>query len=186
MGNDLPLLLEPAELAGLLGRRDDLLLVHPDHPDESSYQAALPIRRVLVPLDGSDMAEAAIDSAIGTFGPEAELTLIRVVQTPFHSASSYLPDTIRENEGADRALAQAKAELADTWGKFDGTTASIEVEVIESDHVGKAILDYSEKHDFDAIAIATHGRGGVRRLAMGSVADKVIRSARRPVLILRP
>jgi len=58
--------------------------------------------------------------------------------------------------------------------------------VIQSDHVGKAIVEYSEAHDFDAIAIATHGRGGVRRLALGSVADKVVRSARRPVLILRP
>ena len=163
-----------------------LLLVHPQHADEPSYQAAIPMRRVLVPLDGSEMSEWAVDSAIGTFGPEAEITLIRVVQSPFHSASSYLPDTIRENKGADRAAAQAKAELDDAWGKYDGTAASIEVEVIQSDHVGKAILKYSEKHDFDAIAIATHARGGVQRLALGSVADKVIRSAKRPVLILRP
>jgi nucleotide-binding universal stress UspA family protein len=163
-----------------------LMLVHPQHPDEPSYQASVALRRVLVPLDGSELAESAVDSAIGTFGPDTEMTLIRVVQNPFHTASSYLPDTIRENEAADRAAAQAETELAATWGRFDGTTASIQRDVIRSDHVGKAIVEYSETHDFDAIAIATHGRGGVRRLALGSVADKVVRSARRPVLILRP
>lgn len=163
-----------------------LLLVHPQHPDEPSYQAALPMRRVLVPLDGSEMAESAVDSTIGIFGADTEITLVRVVHTPFHSASSYLPDTIRENQGADRAAAQAKDELAATKGKFDGTTASIQTALIESDHVGRAIVEHCEANDFDAIAIATHGAGGVRRLALGSVADKVIRSARRPVLILRP
>lgn len=162
-----------------------LLLVHPHHADEPSYQAAAPIRKVLVPLDGSERAELAVDTAIGTFGPETEITLIRVVHTPFPSPSGYLPDTIRENQPAGRALAQAKADLADTWGKFDGTTASVELDVIESAHVAKAIVEYAEAHDFDAIAIATRGESGVRRLALGSVADKVIRSSKRPVLVLR-
>ncbi len=163
-----------------------LMLVHPQHPDEPSYQAALPVRRVLVPLDGSEMAESAVDSAIGIFGPETEITLIRVVQSPEHSVSSYLPDTIRENAEAEDVSARAEHQLAITQGKFEDSTESVETRLIESDHVGKAIAEYAEAHDFDAIAIATHGRSGVRRLALGSVADKVVRSARRPVLVLRP
>lgn len=163
-----------------------LMLVHSQHPDEPSYQAALPLRRVLVPVDGSEIAEAAIDGAVGTFGPETEITLIRVVEGPEHFGSSYLPDTLRDSDNAERAADQAESELAETRGKFEGKAASMEAVLIESDHVGKAIADYCEEHDFDAIAIASHGRSGFRRLALGSVADKVVRSARRPVLVLRP
>lgn len=163
-----------------------VMLVHPQHPDEPSYQASLPLRKILVPVDGSEMAEAAVRTAIATFGSETEITVIRVVHEPSHMASAYLPDTIRENKDAEEAAARAEAELVATVAKFEGTNASVEGELIRSNHIGRAIAEYSETHDFDAIAIASHGRGGARRLALGSVADKVVRSARRPVLVLRP
>jgi nucleotide-binding universal stress UspA family protein len=163
-----------------------LMLVHPQYPDEPSYQAALPIRRLLVPSDGSEMAESAVDGAIGIFGPETQITLIRVVEGPTHSASSYVPHMVRRQADAESASVRAEAQLAAMCEKFEDAAGSVETDVIESDHVGKAIAEYAETHNFDAIAIATHGRGGVSRLALGSVADKVVRSARRPVLIIRP
>lgn len=168
------------------GSRLPLLLVHPQDPDEPSYQADLPLRKILVPLDGSSLAETAVDGAISVLGQDLELTLIRVVQGPFHFASPYMPDTIRATDESARARAQAEEELAEAGRKYEGVTRSVKLEVIASDHVGRAIVKHSETNDFDAIAIATHGQGGGGRFAMGSVADKVIRSARIPVLTLRP
>ena len=168
------------------GSRLPLLLVHPQDPEKPSYQADRPLCRILVPLDGSNLAEAAAEGAIGVLGQDLDLTLIRVVQNPFHFASPYTPDTIRANEESARAKAQAEEELAEVGRKYKGMARSVKVEVIVSDHVGRAIVEHSETNDFDAIAIATHGQGGIGRFAMGSVADKVIRSARIPVLTLRP
>ncbi|MBI4545817.1 MAG: universal stress protein, partial [Gemmatimonadetes bacterium] len=48
------------------------------------------------------------------------------------------------------------------------------------------ILDFAERNAVDLIAMATHGRGGVSRIMLGSVADKVLRGARAPVLLYRP
>lgn len=165
------------------GSKLPLLLVHPQHPDEPSYQADLKLRKILVPLDGSSLAETAIDGAISILGQDLDLTLVRVVQSPFHFASPYMPDTIQTND--ESGPAQAEKDLAEVGRKYEGVTRSVKLEVIASDHVGRAIVEHSEKNDFDAIAIATHGQGGVGRFAMGSVADKVIRSARIPVLTLR-
>ncbi len=167
------------------GSRLPLLLVHPRDPDAPSYQADLPLRRILVPLDGSSRAEAAVDGAISIFGQDLDLTLARVVQ-PLHSTFPYVPDPTLAEEEAARASTQAEQELAEVARKYQASARSVNLEVIESDYVGGAIVEHSEKNDFDAIAIATHGRGGVGRFALGSVADKVIRSTKLPVLTLRP
>lgn len=168
------------------GSRLPLLLVHPRDPDDPSYQADLPLRKILVPLDGSELAESAVDGAIRVFGQELDLTLVRVVQSPFHFASPYMPDTIKANEEVTQARARAEEYLAEASGRYEEVAKSISTDVILSDHIGRAITDYAEENDFGGIAIATHGEGGVRRFALGSVADKVIRSAEVPVLTLRP
>jgi nucleotide-binding universal stress UspA family protein len=49
-----------------------------------------------------------------------------------------------------------------------------------------AVLEYAQRESIDLIAMATHGRGGVRRMLLGSVADKVLRGAMTPMLLLRP
>ncbi|NNF27011.1 MAG: universal stress protein [Gemmatimonadetes bacterium] len=168
------------------GSRLPLLLVHPQDPDEPSYQADLPLRKILVPLDGSSLAESAVDGAISILGQDLDLTLLRVVQSPIPSLYPYVPDATRIEEESARAKAQAEEHLAEVSQKYQGVARSVGLEVIDSDHVGRAIVELAEASDFDAIAIATHGRGGVGRFALGSVADKVIRSTRLPVLTLRP
>jgi nucleotide-binding universal stress UspA family protein len=52
-------------------------------------------------------------------------------------------------------------------------------------HVAEGILEVAEERDVDVIVMASHGRGGLRRLVLGSVTDKVLRGANRPVLIIR-
>ena len=164
-----------------------LLLVHPRDSDEPSYQADLPLRKILVPLDGSNLAEAAVDGAIGVLGRDLDLTLIRIVQSPVPSIYPYVPDSTRvQEEALARATDQAREQLAEVAAKYQTLASSVSLEVMHSDHVGRTIVEHAAANDFDAIAIATHGRGGVGRFAMGSVADKVIRSTSLPVLTIRP
>jgi nucleotide-binding universal stress UspA family protein len=66
----------------------------------------------------------------------------------------------------------------------DGATVHIDVRVAE--RVASAILDAAREQHIDLIAIATHGRSGLARLLLGSVADKVVRGATLPVLLYRP
>ena len=54
------------------------------------------------------------------------------------------------------------------------------------DDAGKHILSYASRNDIDLITLATHGRGGLRRLFSGSVADFVLRNSRCPLLVIRP
>ena len=86
-------------------------------------------------------------------------------------------------EQASQAARNYLREAAErTYG--DGITK--QTEVLVSDQPANAISEYAEKHDIDLIVMSSHGRGGITRVALGSVADKVIRGAKTPVLVLRP
>jgi len=62
----------------------------------------------------------------------------------------------------------------------------VETETLLGAHPAPGILRYAEEHPVDLIAVATHGRGGLPRLFLGSVADKVLRAATVPILVVRP
>lgn len=164
-----------------------LLLVHPTDDEEPSYQADTPFQKVLIPVDGSELSEAAIAGASKVLGQDIEVTLIRVVQYPHQFVSPYLPETIQGNQDLFRqATAQAKDYLTETAWRLKDTARKVETEVTVAEHPARAIVEYADANGFDAIALATHGRGGLKRLALGSVADKVIRTARAPILTFRP
>lgn len=164
-----------------------LLLLHLDKEEEPSYQAEGGLGRILIPLDGSERAESAIEGTRALLGDEVNITLMRVVQYPYHFVSPYLPDTIQGNQELFRqATSHAKDYLTEMAWKVKDGVSQVETEVTVSEHPGQAIVDFAESNEFDAIAMATHGRGGLGRLALGSVADKVIRATRIPVLTFRP
>jgi nucleotide-binding universal stress UspA family protein len=62
----------------------------------------------------------------------------------------------------------------------------MQTRVVSHDQPAAAILDDASAHGADLIALATQGRGGLKRLLLGSVADKVVRGAATPVLVYRP
>jgi nucleotide-binding universal stress UspA family protein len=164
-----------------------LLLLHLDQEEEPSYQADEGMSRVLIPLDGSELAESAIAGARRLLGDDIEITLMRVVQYPYHFVSPYLPDTIQGNQDLfKQATAHAKDYLTEMAWKLKDSVAQVHTEVSVSEHPAQAVVDFAESHDFEVIAMATHGRGGFGRLALGSIADKVIRTTRVPVLTFRP
>ena len=136
---------------------------------------------VLVPLDGSDLAEAALESAgLLAEGLGARLHLLQVVQPPtyplYGDGYVYIPfDDEAERANARQYLEEQAEKLT---GR--GIGASIEVAVGAPDIV---IARTAAEQQADVIAMATHGRGGLARLVLGSVATGTLRRAHVPLLL---
>ena len=87
----------------------------------------------------------------------------------------------RQGQEAKESLAYLEQMAA----RFHIASVEVRTRVVVAAHVASAILDEAMTQSCDLIAIATHGRGGIKRLCLGSIADKVLRSVSRPLLICR-
>ena len=141
------------------------------------------IEHVLVALDGSDESEAVLEPvrALGQMGAKA--TLLHVVSDGSMFGAEGFPllpaDLEMIMDQADEYLESVARRLED-----DLSHVSIHVEVALNP--ARGILQVAEDLGVDLLAIGTHGRTGLRRALMGSVADKVLRAAARPVLLKKP
>ncbi len=139
---------------------------------------------ILVPLDGSPLAERALpyaDALARATG--ASLTLMTAIEHDQDGMLARLP-ALRERleHGARDQAAQyleRSAALLRAWGRTVST-------LITGGRPAEEILDAAERLDAALIAMATHGRGGLQRWLVGSVADKVMRLSPRPTLLVRP
>ena len=143
-------------------------------------------KKILVPLDGSEVAESALEHlkavAIGCNVPETVLlTVIEPVQTGhvYGVSDKWLHDIQKK---ARVAAENYITSVADSLGK-EGVTAKT---AIVQGKPADTILDYAIDNQVDLIIMCTHGRSGVSRWTFGSVADRVIRYSTVPVLIVRP
>lgn len=138
----------------------------------------LPLRRVLVALDGSPFSEEVLAPAIELArATGASLSLVEVV-TRHSGLVRFLHPAERSAEAAERSLKAVAARIP--------PELSPEVRVLEHGSATGGILLEAKRGGVDLIAMATHGRGGLRRLLLGSVAENVLRSAPVPVLLFRP
>lgn len=133
--------------------------------------------KILVPLDGSTFAEAALDKAL-EFADGATISLLRAAEaeTPGGESPEAQVASLREAQAYLRRIVDRLARRglhrveAHVWY---GAPATAIVEVARTEKV-------------DLIVMATHGRGGLERLVLGSVADAVLRGTPVPVLVVRP
>jgi nucleotide-binding universal stress UspA family protein len=163
-----------------------ILLVRPwddteDQPDEES-----PFRRVVVPLDGSEAGEAALGPArmlAEKFG--ASLTLIRVVPAPVELTSvSGVPGVRVEGEGHRTRVTEAQSYLDKVAARLGEPAA--DTIVVEDGSAAQGVIAGTQQVEGDLVVLSTHGRGGLARAVLGSVADKIIRGSVEPVLAIRP
>ncbi len=146
------------------------------------------LRRIVIPLDGSELAECVIDQAVMLATPgETELLLLQVV-APFDLASHpYITASIALDEDyVDRRQRAAETYLEGVARELRSNGFATTIRVTAHEQVADGILGYAEHADADLIALATHGHGAVARLLLGSVADKVLRAATIPLLMFRP
>jgi nucleotide-binding universal stress UspA family protein len=162
------------------------LLVPPSRP---AAEVALPAAaRVLVPLDGSPLAESVLDEVQRLLSPGvASLHLVRAVDpAAVFPVGAPMPMPPLEPELIEVRRAVARTYLEGRAWKLRQAGWRVEYDVITERNAASAVLDSAKAHHCDLIAMATRGRGGVQRLFLGSVADKVIRGAVTPVLVLNP
>jgi nucleotide-binding universal stress UspA family protein len=165
-----------------------ILLARP-HEAVPDLLADLPtpaMQHILIPLDGSALAEEILPPvvALGQL-TEARYTLIQALD-PLVMEHTKPPYSV----GLDRNILAEVRERALAYLEQNADhlrAQSLQVQtklVVAQPHV--AILDYAQDHAVDLIALATHGHGGMARMLLGSVADKVVRGADMPILVQRP
>lgn len=142
--------------------------------------------RLLVPLDGSALAESALAWAISVAQPGAELLLLRVVPPPGALRDAVGNLLVSASEFADRYRSDAR----ETFDHAESTTAipdglTVEEIVVASADPAGAILRVAAERDASMIVVASAGRGSLGRITFGSVADRIARQADRPVLVVR-
>jgi nucleotide-binding universal stress UspA family protein len=146
-----------------------------------------PGRRILLPLDGSPIGEAAVPPAAELAeGLRLGLRLVQVVVPPPLVGvvpAAFPPDLDDEVELRRR---EAEDYLEDVATGLRERGLSVETAAIIYGSVADALLELARGDDVALTAVSTHGRGGLQRLLLGSVADKLVRSAERPVLVVRP
>lgn len=151
-------------------------------PDLS--QLPHPFQRIVLPLDGSPEAERLLEIAAPlAAGRDAEILLLRTVPPFIPGGSPYLPHVVRGMEEQTLATEAAQDYLDALAAKVPIGKVTTSVTAIGQPAL--AILRFADDEGADLIALSTAGRGGVVRLLLGSVADKVIRGARVPVLVYR-
>jgi nucleotide-binding universal stress UspA family protein len=140
-------------------------------------------KRLLVPIDGSDPADAALEFALEEH-PDADITVLSVIDPTDvgYGSIEAAPSTFEHlqesaEERIEQVLDEAKA-LAEEHG-MDVTAETV---------IGmpsRAIVEWAENNDIDGIVIGSHGRRGVTRVLLGSVAESVVRRSPVPVTVVR-
>jgi nucleotide-binding universal stress UspA family protein len=152
-------------------------------------------KRILVPLDGSELAEGVLPHAAALARRfKSEVVLLQVIQ-PLSRVVAETAPTAMEPSGAAAVMSvraaeekhqrdrqEAMAYLKTLKGRVRGVRTSLE---IIDGTPGEAIVGYARDRKTDIIAMSTHGRGGLGRLVYGSVADHVLRHSATPLLLVR-
>jgi nucleotide-binding universal stress UspA family protein len=150
-------------------------------------------KKILVPLDGSELAECALNHVKKLLqdGPVGEVILLNAVVTEIpwkefqtgedgHAvAFDYVAFINSFMDKSRRYLARVQARLSSEGIK-------VKTETIESNGPSQTITDYAQKNSVDLIVIATHGYTGLKKMMLGSIAVKVLHESNVPVLLIRP
>jgi len=140
-------------------------------------------KKILVPLDGSELAKTALDRAeklAKTF--DAEIILFQVVPfMPIYGSPELVTPLIvdeKQREAVERYLASLAEEL-----KKKGVRVTARVKT--GQQVAGEIIDFAKEVGADLIVMCTHGRSGISRWVLGSVALKLLTRAETPILLIR-
>ncbi|MEJ2221129.1 MAG: universal stress protein [Desulfobacterales bacterium] len=148
-------------------------------------------RKIMVPLDGSQLAECALPhvEAITTGCKTANVVFVRVVEPiqlparlPAQGEFGFQDKDRRQIDEQRKKTAEAYLEKIIQKAALGETVPGYEV--LEGS-VAETLETWAEQNDVDLIIIASHGRSGVSRWVMGSVADRILRSVCVPVMMIR-
>jgi len=142
------------------------------------------IRRMLVGTDFSDCSQRALDYAVRLSADlGAKLYLVHAIEPVYFAGAFYGPDASVPmlTEEQRRYAKEAMVDLRDSLRRRNVAVADV---IIATGPPHQMIVEEAETKKVDLIVVGTHGRGGVAHLLLGSVAEKVVRSAKCPVLTI--
>lgn len=162
--------------------------------------------KVLMALDDSDQAQTVVDELTPWLRrSEAEVHLISVIDLSHVKAAMRAGESEQDAVPADsvgapvtqppphaaethgQALSRLRSEREDALLHLVSTSmegVNVEVHAVADDHTADAIANHAAEVNADLIAVGTHGRSGLRRALMGSIAERIIQRADRPVLVI--
>lgn len=145
-------------------------------------------RHILVPLDGSGFAEAALPYALEMAAQfDSDITLLRVVLPPRMGEGALSPESANFLiKMRDDLYKEAIEYLQHQKGSLRQQNYRVHYQVAESEDIAAEIISAVRGGDVDTVVMYTHGRGGLSRWLFGSVATRVLQSVQVPVLVIRP
>ena len=165
-----------------------VLLIRPQSGD-SSLAPRSGLQRIVIPLDGSEAAEAALDHAaiVGTPG-ETTLMLVRVVVPPLFAIAPFntVSAPLVVSESVTREERAALEYLQRAGAPFRAARFETTADVLVAMEIPDAIRAYARSHDADLIALAARPRATLSEIVFGSVAQTLIHHAAVPVLVYHP
>ncbi len=144
-------------------------------------------KKVLVPLDGSELAECMLSHLKSLFkdGSVGEVTLLNIVtiDIPWAELESghFHYSALKEH-----VFTSSKKYLAKMESRLSSDGITVKTESVEANRPADTIADYAKKNGMELIVMATHGHTGFKRLMLGSVASGVLNQSTVPVLLIRP
>ena len=145
----------------------------------------MPFEHILVPVDGSETAYAAVTKAIEfakAFG--SKVTVVQVLALDPYIAAEYISAN-QTNDLIERARTAIVESLEAAKAKFHEQGLEVETKLIEGQVIHREIVNAANETHADLIVIGSHGRTGLKKLFLGSVAQSLLSESHVPVLIVR-
>jgi nucleotide-binding universal stress UspA family protein len=150
-------------------------------------------KKILVPLDGSELAECALNHVKKLFqdGPVGEIVLLNAVvaEIPWRELNAGDDGhaiVFDYNAFKKTFIDRSRNYLARVKSRLASEGVNVKTETIESNGPSHTITDYALKNGVDLIVIATHGYTGMKKMMLGSIALKILHESNVPVLLIRP
>ena len=142
-------------------------------------------QHILVPIDGSETAYAAVDQAVQlakTFN--GKITVVQVMTLDPYIAAEYIT-AAQTNDLIERARTSIQATLEEAKAKFSAEGLQVEARLLEGQVIHQEIINAAKETNADLIVIGSHGRTGLKKLFLGSVAQNILGDTGVPVLVVR-
>ena len=142
-------------------------------------------KHLLVPIDGSATSQLAVDKAIGLARAFASSVSVLFVIDPYPFTGVGADFSYGQMQYLSAAKAEANEALAAARLAFEAAGVQVSASLVESHSVWRGIVEAADAGGADLIVMGSHGRSGMEKLVLGSVAQRVLSHAHLPVLVVR-
>ena len=142
-------------------------------------------KHLLVPIDGSPTSELAVEKAIGLAKAFGSTVTVLYVVDPYPFAGVGSDFAYGQTQFLNATKAMANEALAGARKALEAAGIKVTASLVEAHAIWRGILDAAESGGADLIVMGSHGRSGLEKLVLGSVAQRVLSNAKGPVLVVR-